>query len=145
MEQDFGPHLSMTRRQFLGRTGAGVGSAALAMMLADKARAQPDARTISGVGAVAPRAKRIIMLTQAGAPSQIDMFDHKPGLVARRGEPIPDSVRMGQRVTTMTSNQKQLLLRSQFAFAQHGRSGAWMSELIPHTARIADETNAKDY
>lgn len=130
--------LEMTRRQFLGRSGAGIGSAALAMMLAGGAGARP-AGLPSGVRAIAPKAKRVIMLTQAGAPSQIDLFDHKPGLVPLRGQLIPDSVRMGQRVTTMTSGQPQRLLPSQFAFAQHGRSGAWLSELVPHTANIADE------
>lgn len=140
MDPRFLPYLAMTRRQFLGKSCTGVGSAALAMMLAGKASAQPEARgQLSGVGAVAPRAKRVIMLTQAGAPSQIDLFDYKPGLGARRGELIPDSVRMGQRVTTMTSGQAQKLLPSQFAFAQHGKSGAWMSELVAHTAKIADE------
>lgn len=130
--------LAMTRRYFLGRAAAGVGSTALAMLLADAARGQPGAAA-SFAASVAPRAKRVIMLTQAGAPSQIDLFDHKPGLLARRGELIPDSVRMGQRVTTMTSDQPQKLAPSPFAFAQHGRAGAWLSELLPHTARIADE------
>jgi len=140
MDPRFLPHLAMTRRQFLGRASTGIGSAALAMMLADAARAQPtEAATAQAVQQIAPRAKRVIMLTQAGAPSQIDMFDYKPGLLARRGELIPDSIRMGQRVTTMTSGQAQKLLPSQYTFAQHGRSGAWMSELIPHTAKIADE------
>ena len=142
MDPRFLPHLAMTRRQFLGRGCAGVGSAALAMMLADAARAQagassstPPPRSVGGT----PRAKRVIMLTQAGAPSQIDLFDYKPGLVPLRGQLIPDSVRMGQRVTTMTSGQAQKLLPSEFRFAQHGSSGAWMSELVPHMARIADD------
>ncbi len=140
MDPRFLPHLAMTRRQFLGRASTGIGSAALAMMLADAARAQPATAAVTqAVQQIAPRAKRVIMLTQAGAPSQIDMFDYKPGLLARRGELIPDSIRMGQRVTTMTSGQAQKLLPSQYTFAQHGRSGAWMSELIPHTAKIADE------
>src|ERR1043165_345278 len=108
--------LAMTRRQFLGRAGAGVGSAALAMMLADAARAQPAAPSVKDFRTVAPRAKRVIMLTQAGAPSQIDLFDYKPGLVSRRGKLIPDSIRMGQRVTTMTSGQAQKLLPSQYTF-----------------------------
>jgi hypothetical protein len=132
--------LEMTRRQFLGRTVTGVGSAALAMMLAEGARAQPGAvARRAGVGSVAPRAKRVIMLTQAGAPSQIDLLDYKPGLVAQRGELIPDSIRMGQRVTTMTSGQAQKLAPSQFAFAQYGKNGTWVSELMPHTAKIVDE------
>ncbi len=130
--------LAMTRRQFLGRSCTGVGSAALAMMLADGAMArQAGAPPWSLPGA--PRAKRVIMLTQAGAPSQIDLFDHKPALLPLRGELIPDSVRMGQRVTTMTSGQAQKLLPSEFAFARAGASGAWMSELVPHMAKIADE------
>jgi hypothetical protein len=91
--------LAMTRRQFLGRSGAGVGSAALAMMLASGALPQ---RAIAGPTGPTPRAKRVIMLTQAGAPSQIDLLDHKPALASMRGELIPDSIRMGQRVTTMT-------------------------------------------
>lgn len=131
--------LRMTRRQFLGRASASIGSAALAMMLAEGAGGA--AAAFGGQEAAlrgAAKAKRIIMLTQAGAPSQIDLFDHKPGLIPLRGELIPESVRMGQRVTTMTSGQPQKLLPSQFAFAQHGQSGAWCSELAPHTAAIAD-------
>jgi len=81
----------------------------------------------------------VILLTQAGAPSQLDLFDYKPGLLARRGELIPDSVRMGQRVTTMTSGQAQKLGPTEFGFARHGQSGTWFSELVPHTAAIADE------
>ena len=132
MSMDLGP----TRRQFLGRTSAGVGSAALALLLRETGFAAPEANPQLDF---APRAKRVILLTQAGAPSQIDLFDHKPGLVARRGQLIPDSVRMGQRVTTMTSGQAQKLGPSEFAFARHGQSGAWFSELLPHTAAIADE------
>ncbi len=136
---DLNACLAMTRRQFLGRTATGVGSAALAMLLAGQARAEPNEATMREVAKIAPKAKRIIMLTQAGAPSQIDLLDYKPGLVARRGELIPDSVRMGQRVTTMTSGQAQKLLPSQFKFAQYGKGGAWVSELMPHTAKIVDD------
>jgi hypothetical protein len=127
--------LSSTRREFLGRTSAGIGSAALALLLRETGLADERASVLD----FAPRAKRVILLTQAGAPSQIDLFDHKPGLVARRGQLIPDSVRMGQRVTTMTSGQAQKLGPSEFAFARHGESGAWFSELLPHTAAVADE------
>ncbi len=128
--------LSPTRRQFLGRASAGIGSAALALLLRETGFADTSAASVLHF---TPRAKRVILLTQAGAPSQIDLFDFKPGLVARRGQLIPDSVRMGQRVTTMTSGQAQKLGPSEFAFARHGQSGAWFSELLPHTARIADE------
>jgi len=127
--------LEPTRRQFLGRTSAGIGSAALALLLRETGFADTSASVLH----FAARARRVILLTQAGAPSQIDLFDHKPNLVARRGELIPDSVRMGQRVTTMTSGQAQKLGPSEFAFARHGQSGAWFSELLPHTAAIADE------
>ena len=93
----------MTRRQFLGRTATGVGTAALASLLADGAAARPGSGSLVGLPHHRARAKHVIMLTQAGAPSQIDLLDYKPGLVARRGELLPDSVRMGQRVTTMNS------------------------------------------
>jgi len=94
----------------------------------------------TGVPHFAPKAKRIIYLFMQGGPSQMDLFDPKPGLAQRHGEEIPDSIRMGQRITTMTSGQKTLpVAPSPFRFAQHGRSGAWMSELLPHTAKIADE------
>jgi uncharacterized protein (DUF1501 family) len=87
-----------------------------------------------------PRAKNVIFLCQSGAPSQIDLFDYKPVLSERHGEELPESVRMGQRLTTMTSDQKSKpLTGSQFKFAQHGRCGAWVSELFPHTAKVVDE------
>ena len=127
---------SSTRREFLGRTSAGIGSAALAMLLRQTGFADTSAASVLNF---TPRAKRVILLTQAGAPSQLDLFDYKPGLLARRGELIPDSVRMGQRVTTMTSGQAQKLGPTEFGFARHGQSGTWFSELVPHTAAIADE------
>ncbi len=127
--------LSLTRRQFLGGASCGIGTAALASLLGGQAFAQTGAAPKRFPAA---RAKRVIMLTQAGAPSQIDLFDHKPALVAHRGELIPDSVRMGQRVTTMTAGQAQKLGPSQFKFARYGESQAWFSELLPHTASIAD-------
>ena len=88
----------------------------------------------------APKAKRIIWLTQAGAPSQLDLFDYKPQLHMRFNEDLPDSVRQGQRITTLTSGQRRLpVAPSLFSFKQYGQSGQWMSELLPHTARMADE------
>jgi hypothetical protein len=121
--------LAITRRAFFGRTATGVGSLALSSML--------NGETLLHF---APKAKRIIYLFMQGGPSQLDLFDPKPGLAKRHGEEIPDSIRMGQRITTMTSGQKSLpVAPSPFKFAQHGRSGAWMSELLPHTAKIADE------
>ncbi len=121
--------LRSTRRQFFGRSATGIGSLALSSMLNG-----------STPPSFAPKAKRIIYLFMQGGPSQLDLFDPKPGLAKRHGEDLPDSVRKGQRITTMTSAQKSLpVAPSPFKFAQHGRSGAWMSELLPHTAKVADE------
>lgn len=87
-----------------------------------------------------PRAKRVIYLFQSGAPSQLDLFDHKPGLRNLRGTELPDSVRGTQRLTGMTSRQPSFpIAPSKYRFRQHGESGAWLSELLPHTARVADE------
>ncbi|MFM8476929.1 MAG: DUF1501 domain-containing protein [Planctomycetaceae bacterium] len=87
-----------------------------------------------------PRAKRVIYLFQSGAPSQLDLFDHKPGLRNLRGTELPDSVRGSQRLTGMTSRQPSFpIAPSKYRFHQHGESGAWFSELLPHTARVADE------
>jgi hypothetical protein len=87
-----------------------------------------------------PKAKRIIYLFQSGAPSQMELFDYKPRLVEFRGTELPDSIRMGQRLTGMTSTQSTFpVAPSLFQFAQHGNSGAWVSELMPHTAKIADQ------
>ncbi len=120
---------AMTRRALFGRTATGIGSLALSSVLHGRTPLH-----------FAPKAKRIIYLFMQGGPAQLDLFDPKPGLTKRRGEDIPDSIRMGQRITTMTSGQKSLpVAPSPFKFAQHGQSGAWMSELLPHTARIADE------
>src|SRR5262249_34131355 len=95
---------------------------------------------LPGVPHFTPRAKRVIYLFQSGAPSQLDLFDYKPALADRRGEDLPDSVRMGPRVAGMTSGQKKFpLAPSMFKFAQHGKSGAWLSELLPHVAGVADE------
>ena len=133
------PHpLQASRRQFLGQAGATLGAAALASLL------NPVAGAISGApfpkGILVPRARRIIYLTQAGAPSHLDLFDPKPGLKARFREELPDSVRGSQRLTGMTSGQKSFpIAPSPFAFRPAGQSGLLLSELLPHTARVADE------
>jgi hypothetical protein len=133
----------VNRRLFLARSGVGLGAMALgSLMGGDRARAASDDAPggVPGLPHFAPKAKRIIYLFQSGAPSQMDLFDHKPTLRDRRGIELPDSVRMGQRITTMTSGQKSLpVAPSLFSFAQHGQSGAWLSELLPHTAGIADD------
>ena len=87
-----------------------------------------------------PKAKRVIYLFMSGGPSQLDLFDYKPLLNQMNGKDLPDSVRMGQRLTGMSSNQATLpLAGSLFKFARHGKSGAWVSELLPHTARVVDD------
>jgi uncharacterized protein (DUF1501 family) len=128
------PLLDLTRRQFLGRASTGIGAAALASLLNPQASASP------GLSHFAPKAKRVIWLTQAGAPSQLDLFDYKPGLREQFDKDLPDSVRNGQRVTGMTSGQARFpIAPSVFAFKQHGNAGHWLSELLPHTASLADD------
>jgi hypothetical protein len=137
--------LLMTRRHFFGRTGGGVGLAALASLLgADEARSKssdaPAHGGLPGLPHFSPRAKRVIYLFQSGGPSQIDLFDDKPALTRLRGTELPDSVRRGQRLTGMTSRQESFpLAASIFKFARHGTSGATVSELLPYTAKVADE------
>jgi hypothetical protein len=127
---------STTRRTFLSRSSVGVGSAALASLLHSHLIAA-KARTTSHF---APKAKRIIWLTQSGAPSQLDLFDYKPGLAAMFDKDLPASVRGEQRLTGMTSGQKRFpIAPSVFKFNRHGQSGMWLSELLPHTAKWADE------
>ena len=95
---------------------------------------------LPGLPHFAPKAKRVIYLFQSGGPSQIETFDPKPGLKKLRGRDLPESVRKGQRLTTMTAGQTSFpLVESVFEFRRHGQSGAWISELLPHTAKIADE------
>lgn len=131
------PLLNLTRRQFLGRSSAGIGAAALASLLTPGISA---AQGLAGIPHFAPRAKRVIWLTQAGAPSQLDLFDYKPGLRAMFDKDLPDSVRNGQRVTGMTSGQARFpIAPSVFSFRQYGQAGHWFSELLPHTARLADD------
>jgi hypothetical protein len=138
-------HLEITRRQLFGKAGAGIGLAALASLFGEEALAMGNP-TASGNGLglpglphFAPKAKRIIYLTQSGAPSQHDLFDYKPLLQKFKGQELPASVRNGQRLTTMTASQKLTIQPSHFKFAQHGKSAAWLSELLPHTAAVADD------
>jgi hypothetical protein len=141
--------LDVSRRQFFGRLSAGIGTAALASILNPRLFAgagaegvTTDARAggLPGLPHFAPRAKRVVFLFQSGAPSQIDLFDHKPKLAGLHGSELPDSVRQGQRLTGMTSGQSSFpVTASRFAFARHGESRAEISELLPHTASIADD------
>jgi hypothetical protein len=132
--------LLINRRQFFGRSSAGIGLAALAALGGRRADASTTTAALSAAQRLAPRAKRVIYLFQSGAPSQLDLFDYKPQMTALHGTDLPESVRMGQRLTGMTSGQARFpVVSSKFQFRQHGQSGAWVSELLPHTARIADD------
>jgi len=127
----------LTRRHFFGRCSLGLGMAALSALLKESGYAQAAP---PGGPHFAPKAKRMIYLFQAGGPSQLDLFDPKPGLEKFRAQNLPDSVRMGQRLTGMTAYQSRLpTAPSLFKFARHGQSGAAVSELLPHTAAVADE------
>src|SRR5436305_850278 len=146
--------LALTRRQLFGRAAAGIGTAALASLLnpslfssrvaasetpsaASSAGGVSDALGLPGVPHFAPKAKRVIYLFMSGGPSHIDLFDYKPRLRELHGKELPASVRMGQRITGMTSGQSTFpCVAPMFKFAQHGQCGAWMSELLPHTAGI---------
>lgn len=131
--------LLATRRQFFGRTAAGIGPMALSFLL----RGEGYGATAGGrpdLPHFAPRAKRVIYMFQSGAPSQIDLFDHKPLLRKYHGQDLPDSVRKGQRITGMTSGQDRLpVAASLFKFQPHGLSGTELSELLPHTAKVVDD------
>ena len=128
----------VTRRQWLARFGLGLGTFALADLLTD--RSARAATGVLGGPHFRPRAKRVIYLFQSGAPSQMDLFDYKPLLNEKHGTQLPDEVRQGQRLTGMSGNQSSLpLAGSPFRFRRYGESGTWLSELLPHTARIVDE------
>jgi hypothetical protein len=134
--------LRMTRRQLLGRAGAGIGGVALASLMNPQlfgaaTEKVPGALTTTHFPA---KAKRVIYLVMSGGPSHIDLLDHKPNLKQHQGEELPASIRMGQRVTGMTSGQKSFpCASSMFEFKQHGKSGAFVSELLPHVGSVVDD------
>src|SRR4030095_9025367 len=128
---------TLTRRDLLGHMATGIGAAALASLLRQDGLA---AEGNSSLPHFPPKAKRVIYLFQSGAPSQMDLFDYKPKLADLRGTELPDSIRQGQRLTGMTSRQTSLPVSpSRFPFAQYGQSRTWVSDLLPHTARVVDE------
>ncbi|VTT96791.1 sulfatase : Uncharacterized protein OS=Chthoniobacter flavus Ellin428 GN=CfE428DRAFT_0195 PE=4 SV=1: DUF1501 [Gemmataceae bacterium] len=133
--------LLLSRRHFFGRTATGIGTAALASLMARDASAAPKrVGGLPGLPHFAPKAKRVIYLFQNGAPTHVDLFDYKPELTKRKGEQIPDSVVKGARFSTMTGGQAvRPCLPNITKFAQHGKSGAWVSDFLPHTAGIADD------
>ena len=130
--------LAMTRRQFFRSSASGIGAAALGSLIGPSLFGSGG--DVLGKPHFAPKAKRVIYLFMHGGPSQLDLFDHKPNLRARHGQDLPESVRGTQRLTGMTSGQKNFPVTSSiFNFAQHGKSGAWVSELMPHTAKMVDD------
>lgn len=134
--------LHINRRQFFGKTATGIGAAALASLLNPRAEAAiPDGDPLAvRAPHFAPKAKRVIYLFQSGAPSQLDLFDYKPEMNKLFDQELPDSIRMGQRLTGMTSGQSRFpVAPSIFKFKQYGQAGAWISELLPHLADIADD------
>ena len=131
---------TLTRRHFFGRTTLGLGTAALATLIPDRAGAATTTGGLADLPHFAPKAKRAIYLFMNGGPSQLDMFDYKPALDQLFDKDLPESIRKGQRLTTMTSGQARFpLAPSKYKFAQHGQSGAWVSELMPWTAKMADK------
>ncbi|MBX9655035.1 DUF1501 domain-containing protein [bacterium] len=135
---------SETRRQFLGRGVNAVGWAALASMLgqgAEPALAAANESAASAIGPhFAPKAKHVIYLHMVGGPSQLDLFDYKPKMNDWYDKDLPESIRNGQRLTTMTSGQKRFpIAPSKYKFAQHGECGMWVSELFPNISKIVDE------
>ncbi len=133
--------LSMNRRRFLSRLSLGIGSVALgSLLIPDLFNKNDEEAAITGLAQFAPKAKRIIYLFQNGAPSQLDLFDYKPLLQKMHGEDLPASVRMGQRLTGMTADQKKFpLAGTYFQFNQYGQAKAWISELLPYTAGVVDD------
>ena len=131
--------LDVTRRYFLGR-GAGVGIGAMALnALMQESTQAVSSRLSEQLPHFAPRAKRVIFLTQSGGPSQIELYDHKPGLIKLAGQKLPDSVRNGQRLSGMTKGKPQLVMPAHSEFRQRGQSGATVSDWLPHIAGVADD------
>lgn len=141
-KEQYQHHLNMNRRRFLSRMSLGIGSVALGSLLIPDLFSGKDTEeaVLQRLPHFAPKAKRVIYLFQNGAPSQLDLFDYKPMLNERFGEDLPASIRMGQRLTGMTAEQSKFpLAGSTFKFSQYGQARAWISELLPHTASVADD------
>jgi hypothetical protein len=141
---------AMTRRHFFGRSARGLGTLALASLLnrdlfaaGKKGSAAAVGRPFPAHGVIdplhfAPRAKRVIYLFQSGAPSQLDLYDYKPQLIELNGKPMPESFTKGQRIAQL-AGQKLTCVGSKFKFSRHGKSGAEISELLPHISGVADQ------
>ena len=134
---------NLNRRTFLHRAAVGIGSLALGSLLGQscgRSDADAQAELLGALPHFAPKAKRVIYLFQSGAPSQLELLDWKPKLREMHGQELPASIRMGQRLTGMTSNQKSFpLIGSKIDFNQYGESRAWISDLLPYTSRVVDD------
>ena len=138
--------LIQNRRQFFGRSSTGIGVTALASLLngdlfaGEKPGNAARFGGLQGIPHFAPKAKRVIYLLQSGAPSQVDLLDYKPSLEKLHMQQLPGSIRDGQRLTGMTSGQKSFpVVKSPWKFRQHGKSGTWISDLLPHMAGVVDD------
>lgn len=128
----------MRRRAFLNHSASALGTATIAGLLSGETKA--DAPGSNHLTHFTPRAKRVVYLFQSGGPSHLELLDYKPKLKKHHGTELPDSIRQGQRLTGMTSGQKSFpVIAPKFEFSQAGKSGTWISNLLPHTARVIDE------
>jgi len=137
-----GLYQNIDRRNFLNKTAMGLGAVALQQLIAPLSTvgATMEDQIMSALPTIAPKAKRVVFLFMAGGPSQFETFDYKPKLRDLFGTELPDSIRKGQRLTGMSANQSSLpVVPSLYDFKQHGKSGTWVSELLPYTAQVVDE------
>lgn len=137
-----GLYQSIDRRNFLNKTAMGMGAVALQQLIAPfgATGATLEEQVMASLPSIAPKAKRVVFLFMAGGPSQFETFDYKPKLRDLFGSELPDSIRKGQRLTGMSANQSSLpVVPSYYDFKQHGKSGTWVSELLPYTAQVVDE------
>lgn len=134
----------LNRRDLLANAGRPLGAAALASLMgspaASAAPASSGTQGLPGLPHFAPKAKRVIYLFMCGGPSHIDTWDYKPEVRNIHGQELPESIRNGQRITTMTSGQKSFpCVAPMFKFSRHGENGTWVSEILPHTAKLVDD------
>lgn len=137
-----GLYQNIDRRNFLNKTAMGMGAIALQQLISPlgASAATMEEQIMSALPTIAPKAKRVVFLFMAGGPSQFETFDYKPKLRDLFGSELPDSVRKGQRLTGMSANQSSLpVVPSFYDFKQHGKTGTWVSELLPYTAQVVDE------
>jgi hypothetical protein len=137
-----GLYQNIDRRNFLNKTAMGMGAIALQQLISPLSAnaATMEEQIMSALPTIAPKAKRVVFLFMAGGPSQFETFDYKPKLRDLFGSELPDSVRKGQRLTGMSANQSSLpVVPSFYDFKQHGKTGTWVSELLPYTAQVVDE------